>query len=157
MMRSCAVVGLTQHRTHGPPPPPPRARARSELAAVVTIVVVMGVSLCAEPEAVDLLLEVDQLDQLEQYVDDKNFARTCLYLTSCCNYLPEPEDTQVHSGLSVVVTAVLVSGPAVACAAVVHVVLQRVTVCWIQPLPLQLVVCNLFFSVAYACEVTSDQ
>jgi hypothetical protein len=28
-------------------------------------------------------------------VDDKNFARTCLYLTSCCTYLPEPEDTQV--------------------------------------------------------------
>jgi 26S proteasome regulatory subunit N1 len=48
-----------------------------------------------EPEAVDLLLEVDQLDQLESYVDDKNFGRTCLYLTSCCNYLPEPEDTQV--------------------------------------------------------------
>jgi hypothetical protein len=48
-----------------------------------------------EPEAVDLLLEVEQLDQLEGYVDDKNFARTCLYLTSCCSYLPEPEDTQV--------------------------------------------------------------
>jgi hypothetical protein len=49
-----------------------------------------------EPEAVDLLLEVDQLEQLEAYVDDKNFARTCLYLTSCCTYLPEPEDTQVN-------------------------------------------------------------
>ena len=49
-----------------------------------------------EPEAVDLLLEVDQLEQLEAYVDDNNFARTCLYLTSCCTYLPEPEDTQVN-------------------------------------------------------------
>ncbi|KAF6261976.1 26S proteasome regulatory complex [Scenedesmus sp. NREL 46B-D3] len=49
----------------------------------------------AEPEAVDLLLEVDQLGQLEQHVDDKNYARTCLYLVSCCTYLPEPEDTQV--------------------------------------------------------------
>uniref|UniRef100_A0A383WPA2 26S proteasome non-ATPase regulatory subunit 2 homolog n=1 Tax=Tetradesmus obliquus TaxID=3088 RepID=A0A383WPA2_TETOB len=49
----------------------------------------------AEPEAVDLLLEVDQLDKLEQHVDDKNYARTCLYLVSCCTYLPEPEDTQV--------------------------------------------------------------
>eukprot|EP00878_Enallax_costatus_P009276 GHUV01009695.1.p1 GENE.GHUV01009695.1~~GHUV01009695.1.p1 ORF type:complete len:780 (+),score=173.65 GHUV01009695.1:1347-3686(+) len=49
----------------------------------------------AEPEAVDLLLEVDQLDQLEKHVDDTNFGRTCLYLVSCCAYLPEPEDTQV--------------------------------------------------------------
>jgi hypothetical protein len=49
----------------------------------------------AEPEAVDLLLEVDQLDQLEQYVDDKNYGRTCLYLVSCCTYLPEPDDMQV--------------------------------------------------------------
>jgi 26S proteasome regulatory subunit N1 len=52
-------------------------------------------SAAAEPEAVDLLLEVDQLGQLEQHVDDKNYARTCLYLVSCCTYLPEPEDTQV--------------------------------------------------------------
>jgi len=58
---------------------------------------------CVEPEAVDLLLEVDQLDQLEGYVDDKNFGRTCLYLVSCCNYLPEPEDTQVGGGVRKVV------------------------------------------------------
>jgi 26S proteasome regulatory subunit N1 len=49
----------------------------------------------AEPEAVDLLLEVDQLPILPQYVDEKNYARTCLYLISCCNYLPEPDDTTV--------------------------------------------------------------
>jgi hypothetical protein len=71
----------------------------------------------AEPEAVDLLLEVDQLEQLEQYVDDKNFARTCLYLTSCCNYLPEPEDTQVPT-LSAFCFAITLSlchcGPAAA-------------------------------------------
>lgn len=53
------------------------------------------VPMTTEPEAVDLLLEVDQLDQLEQYVDDKNYGRTCLYLVSCCTYLPEPDDMQV--------------------------------------------------------------
>lgn len=49
----------------------------------------------AEPEAVDLLLEVERLESLTQYVDDKNYGRTCLYLVSCCNYLPEPEDAAV--------------------------------------------------------------
>lgn len=44
---------------------------------------------------------MEQLDQLESYVDDKNYARTCLYLTSCCSYLPEPEDTQVRGGMHV--------------------------------------------------------
>lgn len=49
----------------------------------------------AEPEAVDLLLEVERLDLLPGFVDDKNFNRTCLYLVSCCNYLPEPDDNTV--------------------------------------------------------------
>lgn len=66
-----------------------------DLLALVKQIVPYHMTHNAEPEAVDLLLEVDQLDQLEGYVDDKNFGRTCLYLVSCCNYLPEPEDTQV--------------------------------------------------------------
>lgn len=49
----------------------------------------------AEPEAVDLLIEVERLSLLEQHVDDGNFKRTCLYLTSCCQYLPDPDDKEV--------------------------------------------------------------
>ena len=49
----------------------------------------------AEPEAVDLLLEVGRLDDLAAHVDSTNCARTCLYLVSCCSYLPEPEDQKV--------------------------------------------------------------
>ncbi|KAK9860437.1 hypothetical protein WJX84_011035 [Apatococcus fuscideae] len=49
----------------------------------------------AEPEAVDLLLEVEQLAWLKQYVDEKNYSRTCLYLLSCCAYLPEGDDVAV--------------------------------------------------------------
>lgn len=49
----------------------------------------------AEPEAVDLLLEVERLDMLEALCDDKNYGRTCLYLVSCCSYLPEPDDAAV--------------------------------------------------------------
>jgi 26S proteasome regulatory subunit N1 len=49
----------------------------------------------AEPEAVDLLLEVERLDDLIQHVEDKNYSRTCLYLVSCCSYLPELDDQKV--------------------------------------------------------------
>ena len=57
---------------------------------------------CAEPEAVDVLLEVDQLGWLEQYVDAQNYARTCLYLASCCSYLPEADDRAVlHAAFSI--------------------------------------------------------
>lgn len=49
----------------------------------------------AEPEAVDLLLETEKLEWLVQHTDEKNYARTCLYLTSCTAYLPEDDDSKV--------------------------------------------------------------
>ena len=50
----------------------------------------------SEPEAVDLLLEVDRLDLLIPHVDAKNVARTCLYLCACAPYLPEPDDADAY-------------------------------------------------------------
>lgn len=35
----------------------------------------------AEAEACDLLMEIERLDLLEEYVDDNIYARVCLYLT----------------------------------------------------------------------------
>ncbi|XP_050381394.1 26S proteasome non-ATPase regulatory subunit 2 homolog A isoform X2 [Argentina anserina] len=49
----------------------------------------------AEPEAVDLLMEVEDLDLLVEHVDKTNFKRTCLYLTSSARYLPGPDDMLV--------------------------------------------------------------
>lgn len=40
----------------------------------------------SEPEAVDLLIEVDRLSTLLQYVDETNFERIALYLTACSSY-----------------------------------------------------------------------
>lgn len=40
-------------------------------------------------------LQVERLDDLVPLVDSTNYARTCLYLTSCCTYLPEPDDQKV--------------------------------------------------------------
>mmetsp|Transcript_43009 Transcript_43009/g.71701 ORF Transcript_43009/g.71701 Transcript_43009/m.71701 type:complete len:897 (+) Transcript_43009:349-3039(+) len=47
----------------------------------------------AEPEAVDLLIEVELMSELPAHCDTNNYARTCLYLLSCASYLPEPEDS----------------------------------------------------------------
>ncbi|KAL6529590.1 26S proteasome non-ATPase regulatory subunit 2 A [Orobanche gracilis] len=49
----------------------------------------------AEPEAVDLLMEVEDLDLLMEHVDHANYKRTCLYLTSSAKYLPGPDDVLV--------------------------------------------------------------
>lgn len=46
----------------------------------------------AEPEAVDLLMEVEDLDLLAEHVDSTNYKRACLYLTSSSSYLPSPDD-----------------------------------------------------------------
>ncbi|ESO00542.1 hypothetical protein HELRODRAFT_113093 [Helobdella robusta] len=46
----------------------------------------------AEPEACDILMEVELLHLLEQYVDKAAFPRVCLYLKSCVPYVPDPEN-----------------------------------------------------------------
>jgi 26S proteasome regulatory subunit N1 len=46
----------------------------------------------AEPEAVDLLLELDSISRLVAHIDAGNAPRTCRYLLACAGYLPEPED-----------------------------------------------------------------
>ncbi|KMZ67453.1 26S proteasome regulatory subunit N1 [Zostera marina] len=46
----------------------------------------------AEPEAVDLLMEVEDLDLLVEHVDSTNYKRTCSYLTSSASYLAGPDD-----------------------------------------------------------------
>jgi 26S proteasome regulatory subunit N1 len=45
-----------------------------------------------EPDAVDLLLEVERLDKLSSHIDERNYGRVCLYLLSSCHFLPAPED-----------------------------------------------------------------
>ncbi|KAH0871326.1 hypothetical protein HID58_078348 [Brassica napus] len=49
----------------------------------------------AETEAVDLLMDVEDLDLLLEHVDRANFRRTCNYLTSAAKYLPGPDDMLV--------------------------------------------------------------
>ena len=64
----------------------------AELIELVKQMVPFHVEHNSEPEAIDILIEVDQLDLLADHVGMHNYERTCLYLTSCSSYLPEPDD-----------------------------------------------------------------
>ncbi|KAI4333922.1 hypothetical protein L6164_018673 [Bauhinia variegata] len=66
-----------------------------DLMELVQQIVAFHMQHNAEPEAVDLLMEVEDLDMLVEHVDKTNFKRTCLYLTSSAKYLPGPDDMLV--------------------------------------------------------------
>ncbi|XP_057455621.1 26S proteasome non-ATPase regulatory subunit 2 homolog A [Lotus japonicus] len=66
-----------------------------DLMELVQQIVAFHMKHNAEPEAVDLLMEVEDLDLLVEHVDKTNFRRTCLYLASSARYLPGPDDMLV--------------------------------------------------------------
>ncbi|KAI3457194.1 hypothetical protein Pfo_013857 [Paulownia fortunei] len=66
-----------------------------DLMDLVVQIVAFHMKHNAEPEAVDLLMEVEDLDLLVEHVDNANYKRTCLYLTSSAKYLPGPDDMVV--------------------------------------------------------------
>ncbi|KAL1325250.1 hypothetical protein HN51_035328 [Arachis hypogaea] len=66
-----------------------------DLMELVQQIVAFHMKHNAEPEAVDLLMEVEDLDMLVDHVDKTSFKRTCLYLTSSAKYLPGPDDMLV--------------------------------------------------------------
>jgi 26S proteasome regulatory subunit N1 len=45
-----------------------------------------------EPEAVDLLMEVESLERLLEFTNDSNFERVCNYLLSCTPYAADTEE-----------------------------------------------------------------
>ncbi|KAF9050814.1 26S proteasome regulatory complex, non-ATPase subcomplex, Rpn1 subunit [Hymenopellis radicata] len=46
----------------------------------------------AEPDAVDLLEELEIVDQITELVDDNTYGRVCQYMVRCVNLLPPPDD-----------------------------------------------------------------
>lgn len=54
---------------------------REKLVALGKQIVPYHMSHNAEAEACDLLMEIERLDLLQDYVDEAAFARVCLYLT----------------------------------------------------------------------------
>lgn len=45
-----------------------------------------------EPEAVDLLMEVESLEKLVKFTNESNYERVGLYLLSCAYYAADPEE-----------------------------------------------------------------
>ncbi len=63
-----------------------------ELLDLALQVVPFSLSHNAEADAVDLLLELEAIDKLPQFVDKDTYARVCLYMVSCVNLLVPPDD-----------------------------------------------------------------
>lgn len=56
----------------------------------------------AEADAVDLLLEIENIEKLPQYLDNATYARVCLYMVSCVPLLAPPDDTAfLHTAYSI--------------------------------------------------------
>lgn len=70
------------------------ASEMEDLLALVDDILPFQMQHNAEAEAIDLLLEVQQLKKLVEanVVDERNYERVCLYLVKCADYLSDPED-----------------------------------------------------------------
>ena len=55
----------------------------NDLNELVEIIIPNFMDHHEEPEAVDLLMEVENLQKLLQFTSDHNYERVCLYLLSC--------------------------------------------------------------------------
>eukprot|EP00698_Gefionella_okellyi_P019811 TRINITY_DN6137_c0_g1_i1.p1 TRINITY_DN6137_c0_g1~~TRINITY_DN6137_c0_g1_i1.p1 ORF type:complete len:924 (+),score=194.42 TRINITY_DN6137_c0_g1_i1:365-3136(+) len=64
-----------------------------DLHALVDELVPFHMKHHAEPDAIDLLLEVDTLHKVTAFADEENYSRVCNYLLSCANYDPDGERT----------------------------------------------------------------
>ena len=63
-----------------------------DLMALVDIITPYFMKNHEEPEAVDLLMEVESLDRLLVFTNDANFERVCNYLLSCSSYAADAEE-----------------------------------------------------------------
>eukprot|EP00657_Telonema_sp_P-1_P011677 TRINITY_DN704_c0_g1_i1.p1 TRINITY_DN704_c0_g1~~TRINITY_DN704_c0_g1_i1.p1 ORF type:complete len:858 (-),score=260.79 TRINITY_DN704_c0_g1_i1:183-2756(-) len=66
----------------------------SHLTAIVDMLLPYLFQHNSEPEAVDLLMETEDVEKLIGFADETNYKRLCNYLLQCSNYVPEPEDNQ---------------------------------------------------------------
>lgn len=64
----------------------------ADLLYLVDIVIPYFMKNHEEPEAVDLLMEVECLDRLLNFTSESNFERVCNYLLSCASYAADPEE-----------------------------------------------------------------
>jgi len=66
-----------------------------DLMTLVDQIVPFNITHNAEPEACDLLLEVERLSDILNFVDEANFERICLYLLGNADYAVESENLDI--------------------------------------------------------------
>ncbi|WEJ96040.1 proteasome regulatory particle base subunit [Yamadazyma tenuis] len=77
----------------------------AKVVKLSTVIVQYFLKHNAEADAVDLLLEIEGIEKLPQYVDESTFQRVCLYMVSCVPYLSPPDDaTFLQTAYSIYVT-----------------------------------------------------
>ena len=64
----------------------------NELIELVDVIIPYFINHNEEPEAVDLLMEVEQLSKLPRECTSSNYDRVCRYLLSCASYAADPEE-----------------------------------------------------------------
>jgi 26S proteasome regulatory subunit N1 len=63
-----------------------------ELDFLVDIIAPHCIAHKEEPEGIDLLMEVEQLEKIIELCNEDNYARICLYLRSCAQYAADQEE-----------------------------------------------------------------
>ena len=59
----------------------------------------------AEADAVDLMLEIEMIERLPEFVDRDTFGRVCLYMVSCVPLLAPPDDSAfLHTAYNIYLT-----------------------------------------------------
>ena len=66
-----------------------------DLLELVHVIVPFHIRQHSEHEAIDLLLEVDHLGEVLNFVDASSAPRICRYLLACADFLPEGEEAEV--------------------------------------------------------------
>lgn len=67
---------------------------KEQLMELALLIVPFSLKHNAEADAVDLLLELEAIAKLPQFVDKDTYARACLYMVSCVNLLVPPDDVE---------------------------------------------------------------
>ena len=67
--------------------------SKEELLELAKEIVAFYMKHNAEADACDLLMEIEHVDLLSDYVEKETYQRVCLYFLSCVPYVPEPEDS----------------------------------------------------------------
>jgi len=68
----------------------------SDLSALVDEIIPFHITHHAETDAIDLLIEIDQLRRIVEHISKENFERVCVYIATTTDYALDQEDKEKH-------------------------------------------------------------